>query len=98
MRFGLVFLRCPLALDDDQQRKLVGLAAQAWFDDRDHIDFDWPGLRGEVKAKGEAQALGSFVGQRFEATVHQPDAAAVQVDFLVAEKWLRASAGPVAEA
>jgi hypothetical protein len=100
LRWGLVFLACPLPLDDAQKRDLALLAAQAFCEDVSSVSFDWDGLRGEVRATGRATALGSFVGQAFAAEVHQPDGTSATLRFLVTEPQLRALRpdAPVAEA
>ena len=52
-----------------------------------------------MRSASDAQALGSFVGQRFTAEVHLTDGSSGNVEFLVAEKALReAHGGVVAEA
>jgi len=93
MRWGLVFLSCPIDLDEDQKRRLVGLAARAYFEDEGRIPFEWEALRGEVRATADAVALGGITGQPFEAEVHRPEGSAV-VRFLVTEKQLQAARGP----
>lgn len=100
LRWGLVFLACPLPLDESQKRALALLAAQAFFEDLGSIPFDWDGLRGELRATGQAAALGSFVGQAFTADVHRPDGSSATLRFLVTEAQLRALRpdAPVAEA
>ncbi|MCB9778622.1 MAG: hypothetical protein H6742_08685 [Alphaproteobacteria bacterium] len=97
LRWGLVFLACPLALDEDAQRGLVQLAARAWFEDEPVIAFDWEGLHGVLRASSDVQALGNFVGQQFEAEV-EGDAGKGTVRFLVTEAQLQAARGVVAEA
>ena len=98
MRWGLVFLASPLPMDDAQREDLVRLAARAWFEDLHEVAFDWPGLRGTVRAAGEAAILGSFVGQRFDAEVHTHQGESAILRFLVAEALLQATHQPVAEA
>lgn len=99
IRWGLVFLACPVAFTDDQRDDLVRLAARAWFDDKASVAFDWPTMRGEVKATSEAMALGSFYGQRFQAEVYRRDGTSAEfVEFLVTEAALRSGGGTVAEA
>jgi len=98
MRWGLVFLACPVSFSDAQTQELVRLAARAWFEDCDRVPIDWPDMRGEVVARGEAVSLGSFFGQRFGAEVHRPDIGDVAfVEFLVAESALQGF-GPQAPA
>lgn len=101
MRWGLVFLYCPIDLDDDQKRRLVLLAAQAYFEDEGSVSFEWEGLRGEVRAQSEAVSMGTITGQPFEAEVHRPQGSAT-LKFLVTEKQLQAAqlmgGGVVAEA
>lgn len=107
LRWGLVFLHCPLPLDDDQKLALVKLAAAAYFGDKAALPLDLPGLRGEVRATSETVALGAFVGQQFEAEVHQTDGTSAILRFLVTEAQLNAarpawgaarSPAPIAEA
>lgn len=97
VRWGFVFLACPLPLSEEQKQALVQLAARAWFEERSPLAFDWPACSGELRATSDAVPLGSFVGQRFEAEVHLPTGSG-RVAFLVTEAQLRAAAGPVAEA
>lgn len=97
LRWGLVFLRCPVSFTEEQKVHLVKLAARAYFDDEGEVEFEWPLFRGKVRAVSEAVALESFVGQRFQAEVHLPEGSHV-VDFLVTEAQLRATVGEVAEA
>ena len=96
LRWGLVFVACPLPLSDEQKEGLVRLAAQAWFEDQSEIAFDWTDCQGVLTASSEVVALGTFVGQSFEAKVHVPEGSG-RVRFLVTEKQLRLAA-PVAEA
>ena len=97
LRWGLVFLACPLPLDDDQKVDLVRLAAQAWFEDLPVIPFDWPELRGELRSASEVTTLGPFVGQLFEARV-DGKAGTATLRFLVTEAQLQAAHLPVPEA
>lgn len=96
LRWGLVFVACPLPLTEDQKEGLVRLAAQAWFEDLGQVPFDWTGCQGVLTATSDVVALGTFVGQAFEAEVHLPEGSG-QVRFLVTEKQLKLAA-PVAEA
>ena len=96
LRWGLVFVACPLPLTEDQREGLVRLAAQAWFEDLGQVPFDWTGCQGVLTATSDVVALGTFVGQAFEAEVHLPEGSG-QVRFLVTEKQLKLAA-PVAEA
>ena len=96
LRWGLVFVACPLPLSDEHKEGLVRLAAQAWFEDQPKISFDWTDCQGELTASSEVVALGTFVGQAFEAEVHVAEGSGL-VRFLVTEKQLRLAA-PVAEA
>lgn len=100
MRWGLVFLACPVPFSEEQKQELVRLAARAWLEDVDRVAIDWPDMRGEVVARGDAMALGSFFGQRFGAEVHRKDAGGPDtVEFLVAESALVGPGGqPAAEA
>ncbi len=97
MRWGFVFLHCPVKLADQHQKDLVRLAIQAYFDDTTKVDFDWPECRGELRMESDAVSLGSFSGQRFSAEVHVP-AGSGRVQFLVTEAQLRVASGQVAEA
>lgn len=96
LRWGLIFVACPLPLSDEQKEGLVRLAAQAWFEDQPRLAFDWADCQGVLTASSDVVALGTFVGQAFEAEVHLPEGSG-QVRFLVTERQLRAAA-PVAEA
>ena len=97
MRWGLVFLQCPIDLAEEDRKRLVMLAAKAYFDDEGRVPFEWEHLRGEVRATSEAVAMGTFTGQPFEAEVHRPEGSAT-LKFLVTEKQLQAMNGVVAEA
>ncbi|MBN1337655.1 MAG: hypothetical protein JXB39_17010 [Deltaproteobacteria bacterium] len=97
LRWGFVFLHCPLRLTDDQRLGLVELAVRAFFEDSASIPFDWPCCRGEVRVTSDAVTMGAFSGQRFAADVHVPEGSG-RVEFLVTEAQLQASRGPVAEA
>ena len=100
MRWGLIFLACPLPLTDKQKNDLALLAARAYFEDESTIGFDWGEVRGEVRATSEAMALGAFYGQRFEAMVYRPESKVAKVEFLVTEAQLQqfGSKRPIAEA
>ncbi len=99
MRWGFVFVACPLRLTEEQREGLVRLAATAWFEDRPELRFDWDGCEGVVRVASDVSALGTFVGQRFTAEVNLPDQSG-QVAFLVAESVLgqRGGGAPIAEA
>jgi hypothetical protein len=97
MRWGFVFLACPVRLTDRDQNDLVRLAIQAYFDDEGERDFEWPQCRGSLRVESDAIALGAFSGQRFSAEVHVP-AGSGRVEFLVTEAQLKMAAGEVAEA
>jgi hypothetical protein len=96
MRWGFVFVACPLPLDEARRLDLVRLAAEAWFTDARELRFDWGDAEGVVRAGSEVMTLGTFTGQAFVAEVNLRETSGV-VRFLVAEHHLRA-AGPVAEA
>lgn len=98
MRWGLVFLACPLPLDEETRLALARLAARAWFLDEPVVAFDWEGLAGELRPLGEPAALGPFVGQAFEAKVEGAPGKGT-LRFLVTEAQLQAlRPQPVAEA
>lgn len=86
-RFGLIFVACPVRLDDEQKHGLVLQAARAWFERLDSLDFDLEGCRGTLRPSSELVSLGTFTGQRFTAEVHTPEEHGL-VEFLVAEKDL----------
>lgn len=88
MRWGFVFLACPLKLTEEQRTELVRLAATAWFTDQPEIRFDWEGCEGVVRVASDVESLGTFTGQLFVAEVNLPDVSG-QVRFLVAEAHLR---------
>ena len=96
VRWGFVFLACPLPLTEEQRLELVKLAAQAWFDDLPEIRFDWEGCEGVVRPAADVVSLGTFTGQRFLAEVNLKDRSG-KLDFLVAEAHLGARGG-IAEA
>ncbi len=97
LRWGFVFLSCPVPLSEEQKSGLVVLAAQVYFGDLGMLDFDWETCRGELRAVSEAVAIGSFYGQHFVADLHLPTGA-TQVRFLVTEAQLQAARGEIAEA
>ena len=63
LRWGLVFLHCPIPMDDAQKAALVRVAARAYFTDQERLTFERPMFHGEVRATSETVALGSFIGQ-----------------------------------
>lgn len=97
VRWGFVFLACPLPLSEVQQDALVRLAVRAWFEDAVELTFADEEFRGAVRPSSDTVLLGSFVGQRFTAEVHLPERSG-KVEFLVAESQLRAGRGEIAEA
>jgi hypothetical protein len=97
MRWGFVFLACPVKLSERHQNDLVRLAIQAYFDDEGERSFEWPECRGSLRVESDAVALGAFSGQRFSAEVHVPSGSG-RVQFLVTEAQLQMAAGQVAEA
>jgi hypothetical protein len=97
LRWGFVFLACPVQLAPQQVDDLVRLAIQAYYDESREVGFDWDELRGTVKATGEPAMLGSFVGQRFEAEVHRSTGSHL-LQLLVTEHQLAVGRGPIAEA
>ena len=97
LRWGLVFLACPFPLPEEALRELVRVAAGAYFHDQDEATFELPTVRGALRSSSSAVAMGSFVGQQFEAEVHVPEGSGT-VRFLVTEPQLRAARGEVAEA
>jgi len=96
-RWGVIFLICPIDLDEDQRLSLVRLAARAWFEDLDVLPFSWEGLEGELRTTSEVVSLGSFIGQQFEAQV-EGSAGSGRLRFLVTEAQLQSAHLPVAEA
>ena len=97
VRWGFVFLACPLALSEEQRERLVRLAVKAYFEDATELVFHEPEFRGVVRPCSDAVLLGTFYGQRFRAEVHLPEASG-NVEFLVAEAELRAGRQDVGEA
>jgi len=97
LRWGFVFVHCPVRLSEDQRLGLVELAVRAFFDDTPTVAFDWAYCRGEVRVASDAVTMGAFCGQRFTADVHVPEGSG-RVEFLVTEAQLQAARGPVAEA
>lgn len=88
MRWGFVFVACPVKLTEEQRLGLVRLAATAWFTDQPEVRFDWEGCEGVVRVASDVTALGTFTGQKFVAEVNLPDTSG-QVHFLVAEHHMR---------
>lgn len=100
MRWGFIFVVCPLPLDEEQRLGLVNLAARTWFEEQGLVEFEWEGARGSLRIGSDVLTLGTFVGQRFVAEVHLASGQSGQVEFLVAEKVLaeQVAGGVVAEA
>lgn len=92
VRWGFIFVACPLPLSEQQRDDLVRLAAQAWFADLPEVRFDWTGCEGVVRPSSEVVSLGTFVGQLFVAQVNLADRSG-EVRFLVAEAQLQQMAG-----
>ncbi|MFN7146904.1 MAG: hypothetical protein ACK4YP_24225 [Myxococcota bacterium] len=88
MRWGFVFLACPLKLTEEQRHSLVRLAATAWFTDQSELRFDWEGCEGVLRVASDVTSLGTFTGQKFTAEVNLPDTSG-EVQFLVAEHHLK---------
>lgn len=98
VRWGMVFLACPLDLDDAQKLELVKLAARAWFEEQPVLLFEWEDLGGELRSMSEVTTLGPFIGQLFEARV-EGRAGKGRLRFLVTEAQLQAAwTPPAAEA
>ena len=97
LRWGFIFLSCPVELSEAQKTRLIKLAAQVYFCELGSLDFDWDTCRGELRAISDAVAIGSFYGQHFVADLHLPTGS-TQVGFLVTEAQLKAAGGEVAEA
>lgn len=93
LRWGLIFIACPLPLSEEQKLDLVRLAAGAYFEGQGLVPFDWPELRGELRVTGGEVSLGGFTGRAFEADVHLPTRKGL-VKFLVTEAQLRAAWTP----
>ena len=91
MRWGFVFIACPVKLSEEQRTALVRLAAHAWFTDQAEVRFDWEGCEGVVRVASDTMSLGTFVGQRFTAEVNLAGESG-RVEFLVAEHHLREAA------
>lgn len=96
LRWGFVFVACPVSLTEAQRVALVKGAARAWFEDLPEALVDEEELRAWVKPASEAAVFGSFAGQRFTAEVHTTEGRKGNVEFLVAEAMLRS--GTVGEA
>lgn len=97
LRWGFIFVSCPLPLSEAQKTSLMRCAAWAFFEDLPELSFDWGECRGVVRPSSDAVTLGTFYGQRFTAEVHLPERSG-QVEFLVTEAQLRAAHGEMAEA
>ncbi len=97
VRWGFVFLACPLPLSEEQRVALVRLAARAWFENKTELDLVEEEFRATVRPSSDAVLLGSFYGQRFSAEVHLPERSG-KVEFLVAEAALRAGGQTIGEA
>ncbi|MCB9792784.1 MAG: hypothetical protein H6741_08635 [Alphaproteobacteria bacterium] len=97
LRWGFIFISCPLPLSEAQREDLVRCAALAYFEDLPELTFDWGECRGTVRPSSDTVTLGGFYGQRFTAEVHLPERQG-KVEFLVTEKQLAAFAPVVGEA
>lgn len=91
VRWGFVFVACPLPLTEAQREGLVRLAAEAWFSEIPELRFDWDGCEGVVRPSSDVVSLGTFVGQQFHADVNLADRSG-RVSFLVAEHYLATTA------
>lgn len=97
VRWGFVFVSCPLPLSEEQRERLVRYAVRAYFDDQRELSFNEEEFRGTVRPSSDTVLLGTFYGQRFTAEIHLPDRSG-KVDFLVAEAQLQAGRREIAEA
>ncbi len=97
VRWGFIFLACPLPLDEEQRLTLVRLAARAWFEGKDELSHAEEGFHATVRPTSDAMLVGSFYGQRFTAAVDAGEKKG-KVEFLVAEAALRAGGQEIAEA
>lgn len=97
LRWGFIFVACPLPLSEEQKLELMRCAAWAFFEDIPELPFDWGSCRGVVRPSSDAVVLGTFYGQRFTAEVHLPERSG-QVEFLVTEAQLRAAHQEMGEA
>jgi len=97
LRWGFVFVRCPVTLSEKQRDDLVGLAIRAYMEDLPKVDFDWEECRGTVEVGSDAVSIGSFYGQLFSADVHVPSKSG-RVEFLVTEAQMKAVRHEMAEA
>lgn len=97
IRWGFVFVSCPLALSEEQRMSLVRYAVRAYFDDQRELNFNEEEFRGTVRPSSDTVLLGTFYGQRFTAEVHLPERSG-KVEFLVAEAQLKAARAEIAEA
>ncbi len=97
LRWGFVFLHCPLKLSEEQRLGLVALAIRAYMDDLPRIDFDWEYCQGWVEVASEAVGIGNFYGQRFTAEVNLPEGSG-SLEFLVTEAQMEAVRKQVAQA
>ena len=99
MRWGIVFLACPLQLSEDQRRDLMLAAVRAHHEGATETPLDVEGIRGDLRALPDSVTMGGLSGRLFEANVATPDAKKGLLRFLVAEKELRVmQGGPIAEA
>ena len=98
MRFGIVFLACPLKLSEDQRRALMLTAIRAHQAEVHQAPVEIEGVRGQLKAL-DAVTLGGMSGRLFEAQVATPEGDEGLLRFLVADRELQLyQGGPVAEA
>ena len=97
LRWGFVFLSCPLPLSEEQKLALAKLAAKAWFEDATELSVAEGEFRATVRPTSDTVMLGTFYGQRFTAEVFLPERSG-KVEFLVAEAALAAARAEVAEA
>ena len=88
LRWGFVFVSCPIPMTEERRLALVRLAATAWFSDTREIRFDWDDCEGVVKTGSGVMSLGGFTGQLFIAEINQGDTSG-EARFLVAEGHLR---------
>ncbi len=87
LRWGFIFLSGKSGLSNVERLKVVGIAADMYFDGAKERQISIDGYRGLVSTKGEWSALGCFSGQVFYAEIWPEDGKEkTNLSFLISEQ------------
>jgi len=73
LRWGFIFLSGNATLPDKERLRVVGMAADMYFDGEQERQFSIEGYRGLLSTKQERSVLGCFSGQVFYAELWPED-------------------------